>query len=134
MTIGRPVVKTAKEAAKAAAPVAGTRTRTTGVPIIGRPVVTAATPTKTAKVPGVGDSPQTSAQLQQQQPIPGQPPQAMAAGARIGTAGPQTPGSTIQVRVAFSGKEGLCGVASYAERETGVTLPYRVSTDRLDLS
>lgn len=101
LTIGRPVVKSAKEVAKAAVPVPGTRARS-GAAIIGRPVATQATPpTKVAKVPGVGDSPQASTQLQQQQSIPGQPPQAMAAGTRIGGSGPQTPSRTIQVRVVY---------------------------------
>lgn len=86
MTIGRPVVKNAKETAKAAAVVAGARPRAgatsvSGMPIIGRPVVTPAVPpTKLAKVPGMGDSPQPANQMQQQQqgggqPVAGQPGQ-----------------------------------------------------------
>lgn len=93
LTIGRPVAKSAKEAAKAAAPVAGVRQRATGtaggMPIIGRPVVIA-TPTKVPKVPGLGDSPQASTQMQQQAG-------ALGAGGRMGSSGPGTPGQTMQV-------------------------------------
>ena len=108
--IGRPVVKNAKDSK--ATPAAGGRTRGTttasGMPIIGRPVVSAAVPPpKAAKVPGLGDSPQASTQLQQQQQnqagrSPGgqQQQSTMAAAARMGTAGPQTPGQTMQVSTA----------------------------------
>lgn len=103
--IGRPVVKNAKDA-KTSAPAAGGRQRATttasGMPIIGRPVVSAAVPTvKVAKAPGLGDSPQAPTQQQQQQqagPSPaGQQQSTMAAAARMGTPGPQTPGQTMQV-------------------------------------
>lgn len=102
LTIGRPVVKIAKEAAKASAPVTGVRTRagaSGAMPIIGRPVVSPAVPpTKVAKVPGLGDSPQASTQLQQQQSMPGPQAQPMGANVRLGTTtGPQTPGRTMQV-------------------------------------
>lgn len=119
LTIGRPVVKSAKDAAKAAA-VAGVRQRAPstsgGMPIIGRPVVTPAVPpTKVAKVPGLGDSPQASTQLQQlQQQQAGTPGQSLGAGARLGTSGPQTPGRTMQVRfglVAGSSWRGRSGKA-----------------------
>ncbi|CAM9093749.1 unnamed protein product [Ectocarpus sp. 4 AP-2014] len=102
--IGRPVVKNAKDA-KTSAPAAGGRQRATttasGMPIIGRPVVSAAVPTaKVAKAPGLGDSPQAPTQQQQQQqagPSPaGQQQSTMAAAARMGTPGPQTPGQTMQ--------------------------------------
>lgn len=110
--IGRPVVKNAKDSK--AAPAAGGRQRGTttasGMPIIGRPVVSAAVPPpKAAKVPGLGDSPQASTQLQQNQagPSPGgqqqQQQSTMAAAARMGAAGPQTPGQTMPVSTAQHG-------------------------------
>lgn len=110
LTIGRPVVK-GKEAAKAVAPAAGVRPRVPGtpggMPIIGRPVVTPVVPpSKVAKVPGMGDSPQASTQQlqQQQQSTPGG--QAMVGG-RMGAAGPQTPGQTMQVMPGWCSREGV---------------------------
>lgn len=106
--IGRPVVKSTKEA-KAAAAAGGGRQRTattaSGMPIIGRPVVSPAVPSsKAAKAPGLGDSPQAANQLQQQQQNPGPTPagqqqqSTMAAAARMGGAGAQSPAQAMQVR------------------------------------
>lgn len=72
LTIGRPVVKNAKESAKTTVPPTGGRPRASSgagtMPIIGRPVVTpAVTPSKLAKMPGLGDSPQAASHIQQSQ-------------------------------------------------------------------
>ena len=112
LTIGRPVVKTVKEAAKIAPPTAGVRPKTTagGMPIIGRPVMSpagatlpAAPPSKVTKGPGMGDSPQAinhhqqHQQQPQQQAAPGTQGQAMISGGRMSAAGQQAQGQTMQV-------------------------------------
>lgn len=112
LTIGRPVVKAAKESKVAIpTPVARVRVPATagGMPIIGRPVVSpAAPPLKVAKVPGLGDSPQAATVLQGgagggQRELPGQPGQPGGAGigvqgGRLGGLGSTQPMSQVCAR------------------------------------